>query len=244
LRPQIHQIQLDPSDVRPGSTLRPVTRFVAEHEGAEVASVVFGRAQIFETEPLEHALARLSWTEGRPDAARAVMTEAARSVPAGAEVYFPVSAAQAARCGIAEACGFTLFHEKEGFWWADAGQQLPEPVGLWFQPMSQTGRERFIPVIGRCLSTTLDRADKLTVARYRSPEDWAASFLDRHAKPAGWDSWFCASGEDGEPIGFFGRCAGPEVIRKLIPGTNGCTAAHLVSASARISVRVCRFVWI
>lgn len=204
MRPQIHMIQLDPSDVRLGSTLRPVTRFVAEHDGAEVASVVFGQAEIFEPEPLEYALARLSWADGRLDAARAVMIAAARSVPAGAEVYFPVSAAQAARCGIAGACGFTLFQEKEGFWWADSGQQLPEPAGLAFHPMSQTGRERFIPVIGRCLSATLDRADKLNVARYRSPEDWAAAFLDRHAKPAGQDSWFCACTEDGEPIGFFG----------------------------------------
>jgi hypothetical protein len=83
LRPGIHRIELDLSDVRPGSTLRPLTRFVAEHEGAEVASVILGQAEIFEPEPLEYALARLSRAEDRPDAAVAVMTAAARSGPPG-----------------------------------------------------------------------------------------------------------------------------------------------------------------
>ena len=47
---EVRRIPLDPSDVTPGSTLQPIARFVLEHEGAQAASVVFGRAEIFERE--------------------------------------------------------------------------------------------------------------------------------------------------------------------------------------------------
>ena len=57
---EVQRIPLDPSEVRAGSTLRPIARFVAERDGTEAASVVFGRAEIFEREPLEYALARLT----------------------------------------------------------------------------------------------------------------------------------------------------------------------------------------
>jgi hypothetical protein len=52
---EVQRIPLDPSKVRAGSTLRPIARFVAERDGTEAASVVFGRAEIFEREPLERA---------------------------------------------------------------------------------------------------------------------------------------------------------------------------------------------
>jgi hypothetical protein len=67
----IRRIELDPSQVSPGSTLRPIARFEAGQ-----ASVVLGRAEIFEREPLEYAVARLSW-EGDQSAAAAVVTAAA-----------------------------------------------------------------------------------------------------------------------------------------------------------------------
>ena len=143
--------------------MRPIARFVAERGGTEAASMVFGRGEIFEREPAEYALARLSWAGDRLDAACAVMTSAARSAPPGAAVYFMVNSAanadHAGRRGIAEACGFRLFQEKEGFWWADTGGSLPEPAGVRLRPMSRIGRGPFVPVIGRCLTGTLDRTD-------------------------------------------------------------------------------------
>jgi hypothetical protein len=132
---------------------------------------VFGRAGIFEREPVEYALARLGWAEGRLDAARAVMTAAARSAPDEALVYFPVSAAVSGHHtdlrAIAEACGFRVFQEKEGFWWTDAGRSVPESRDLRWHPMSNVGRAPFIPLIGRRLTGTLDRGDRLTCPRYQ-----------------------------------------------------------------------------
>ena len=93
--------------------------------------MVIGQGEVFEREPAEYALARLSWAGGRLDVACAVMASAARSAPQGAPVYFMVNPATQAdhadRRGIAEACGFRLFQEKEGFWWADTGESLPNP---------------------------------------------------------------------------------------------------------------------
>ena len=204
---EVRRIPLDPSDVTPGSTLQPIARFVLEREGAEVASVVFGRAEIFEHEPVEYGLARFRWAEGQSDAARAVMTVAAQSAPGHAPIYFQVGAAVSAnhadRRAVAEACGFEIFQEKEGFWWADTGQSLPESGDLRWQSMSSIGRAPFIAAISRCLTGTLDRSDSLTFPRHR-PEDWADNFLKHDARPGDEESWLYAETTDGEPIGFFG----------------------------------------
>lgn len=203
----VRRIALDPAHVRPGSTLRPIARFVAERGGVEQASVVFGQAEIFEREPVEHALARLSWTGDRLDAASEVMNAAIHAAPSAAPVYFPVSAAvssdHAHRRAIAEACGFRLFQEKEGFWWADTGQDLPAPAGLQLRPMSQIGRDPFVPLIARCLAGTLDRTDARVLAR-RPPEQWVTTFLDHHAQGPDQGSWLLAESADGAPIGFVG----------------------------------------
>ncbi|NDL59840.1 GNAT family N-acetyltransferase [Phytoactinopolyspora mesophila] len=204
---EVRRVELDPSQVRPGSTLRPITRFVVEHDGVEQASVVFGRAEIFAREPAEYALARLRWVEGGLDAARAAVTAAVDSAPPGAAVYLPVNAAvspdHAAHRVVAETCGFALFQEKEAFWWADTGQALPEPTSLRLEPMSRIGREALVPVIGRCLAQTLDRTDALVFGRHR-PEQWVTSFLDHRATGADAQSWMYAETTSGIPVGFVG----------------------------------------
>jgi ribosomal protein S18 acetylase RimI-like enzyme len=187
--------------------LRPIARFVVERDGVGQASVVFGRAEIFEREPTEYALARLRWAEGGLEAARAAVTAAVESAPSGAAVYLPVNAAvspdHAARREVAEACGFRLFQEKEGFWWADTGQPLPEPASLRLDPMSRIGRAAFIDVIGRCLTQTLDRTDSLVLARHR-PQQWVNTFLDHHAAAAEAQSWLYAETTSKVPVGFVG----------------------------------------
>lgn len=204
---RVRRVALDPSQVRPGSTLRPIARFVAEHDGEEQASVVLGRAEIFEREPTEYALARLSCADGGLDAARAAVTAAVATVPPGAAVYLPVNAVgnpdHAAWRDVAEACGFVVFQEKEGFWWTDTGQTLAEPSGLRLEPMSRIGREVFVPVIGRCLAQTLDRTDALVFGRHR-PEQWVTTFLDHRASAEEARSWLYAETVDGVPVGFVG----------------------------------------
>jgi ribosomal protein S18 acetylase RimI-like enzyme len=210
-------VALDPSQVRPGSTLRPVARYLVERDGVEQASVVLGRAEIFEREPIEFALARLRWAEGEQAAARAVVRAAAGSAPPGVTVYLPVNAAagtdHAAVGCVARACGFGLFQEKEAFWWADNGQPLPRPARLRLEPMSRIGREPFVPVIGRCIGQTLDRADALVFGRHQ-PVQWVSTFLDHHADAVDAGSWLYAEATDGLPVGFVGlvqRVADPGV---------------------------------
>jgi RimJ/RimL family protein N-acetyltransferase len=204
---EVLRVAPDPSQAPQGSTLRPIARFVVEHDGVEQASVVSGRAEIFEREPTEYAVARLRWAEGGLAAARAVVTAAVASAPSGVAVYLPVFAtvgdAHAGARGIAEACGFELFQEKEGFWWADTGQPLPEPADLRLEPMSRLGQEAFVPVIARCLAETLDRTDVLVVGRHR-PEQWATTFLRHRASDANARSWLYAETKDGDPVGFVG----------------------------------------
>lgn len=198
----VRRIALDPSEVRPGSTLRPIARFEGER-----ASAVLGRAEIFQREPLEYAIARLSWTEDDLVAARSVVAAAALAVPRGEPVYLPINASaspdHAVRRGIAEACGFVLFQEKEGWCWADPGLPLPEPAGLRLAPMSRIGREPFVPVIGRCIARTLDRTDVVVFGRHR-PQEWVTTYLDHNATAEDAPSWLYAETPDGVPVGFVG----------------------------------------
>jgi ribosomal protein S18 acetylase RimI-like enzyme len=96
-----------------------------------------------------------------------------------------------------------LFQEKEGFWWADTGQPLPEPAGLRLRPMSRIGPAAFVPVIGRCLAQTLDRTDAMVLGR-RRPQQWATTFLDHRAGAADAQSWLYAETAVGVPVGFVG----------------------------------------
>ncbi|MBN9743955.1 hypothetical protein DMP23_23250 [Amycolatopsis sp. A1MSW2902] len=203
---EVRRVTLDPSQVKPGSTLRPIARFTVERDGVEQASAVLGRAEIFEREPLEYVVARLSWREDESNA-RAVVTAAVDAAPPDVSVYFPVNAAvssdHAARRDVAQACGFELFQEKEGFRWTDTGQPLPDSAGVRLAPMPQVGREAFTSVIGQCVAQTLDRTDALVFGRYQ-PEQWTTAFLDRHASDADAQSWLYAETTDGVPVGFVG----------------------------------------
>ncbi|WIX76245.1 GNAT family N-acetyltransferase [Amycolatopsis carbonis] len=211
--------------------MRPIARFVVERDGVEQASAVLGRAEIFEREPLEYAVARLSWAEGGLGAARAAVTAAVDSAPRGVSVYLPVNAAvssdHAARRDVAQACGFEVFQEKEGFRWADTGQALFEPVGLRLEPMSRIGREAFVSVIGRCVAQTLDRTDALVFGRHQ-PQQWATTFLDHSASAADAQSWLYAETTGGVPVGFVGLAqrdgdpgAGTIVLIGVLPEQRG-----------------------
>jgi GNAT superfamily N-acetyltransferase len=207
---EVRRVVLDPTRVEPGSTLRPIAQFLVERGGVVLASAVLGRAEIFERAPLEYAVARLRWSGGpvaAVGAVRAVVAAAVRAAPPGPAVYLPVNGAvspdHAACRGVAEACGLVLFQEKEGFWWADTGQVLPEPAGLRLESMPRIGRAAFVTVIGRCLAQTLDRTDAVVFGR-QGPEGWAGAFLDHRAAGDDAGSWLFAQTAGGDPVGFVG----------------------------------------
>jgi ribosomal protein S18 acetylase RimI-like enzyme len=233
----LRRIELDPSPVSPGSTLRPIARFEAGQ-----ASVVLGRAEIFEREPVEYAVARLSCS-GAQDDAVAVVTAAAAA--ADGPVYLPVNAVSgvdhAARCELAQACGFELFQEKEEFLWTDDGQAVPEP-SLRLTAMARIGRAPFVPLIARCVAQTLDRTDAVVVARHR-PDEWVTTFLDHRATGADTESWLYAETPDGVPCGFVGLAqsdpgVGTIVLIGVVPDQRGHRYVdHLVRTAYRASRR-------
>src|SRR5437660_8022574 len=101
---------LSESDMRPGSTLRPIARVELERDGETVAGVTLGRAEVFERQPIEYALARWSFPEADVVAGAAVLTAGADAAPAGVPLYLDVNAAvyddADDRCAIAGKCGF------------------------------------------------------------------------------------------------------------------------------------------
>lgn len=196
----------------PGSTLRPIARFVVERDGVERASVVLGRAEIFEHAPVELALARLVGRDDERSAAEQVVSAAVAAAP-GPAVYLPVNAETGSdpllRREVAEACGLQLFQEKEAFVQVVVGRPLPEPVGLRLAAMSEIGAGPFLELIARCLSATVDRVDSLLVARHGAAQRAAALLADRVSGPdAG--SWLYAETGDGVPVGFVGLDGRPD----------------------------------
>lgn len=56
--------------------------------------------------------------------------------------------------------GFDLFQEKQGFVWTDAGQVLPAPTRLAFNPIRAAGTEAFAAAMAATIPGTLDRNDR------------------------------------------------------------------------------------
>jgi GNAT superfamily N-acetyltransferase len=174
-------------------------------DGAVVATAELGQAEVFERCPREPFIAGITWADGHSDAARAVMVAAADD--AEGPVHVHTNATQhdpvEPRLSLLGDCGFELFQEKEGLWWADDGGELPQPHSLVMRSMAELGREPFVALIESCMVGTLDRTDRLTIQRHGST-DWAAAFVEQHATAADEASWLMASIPGGEVVGFVG----------------------------------------
>lgn len=170
--------ELDPSQIQPGSALRPHRRY--SHGGA---SIVLGLAEVYQQAPLVWALAR--WRFEDPADGRAVLEAATAPGP----VYVPFNAEGtpdwALRRELLEAAGYTLDYEKMAVWWEDDGQPLPRPS----LTVSDAHPDALIPLIDTCQADTRDRVD----VRWPVP---GSQYLAAH--PSRW----LVLGD--EPVGFVG----------------------------------------
>jgi RimJ/RimL family protein N-acetyltransferase len=219
---------LSETDVRPGSTLRPITRFELERDGDVVAGVTFGRAEVFERQPWEYTLARWSFPAGDAAAGAEVLSAGADPALRGAPLYLPLNGSVHDdvddRCAIARESGFELAVERHCLVWTDSGQPLTVAHDLRFRTVAEIGRARLAEVMAGAAATTLDRNDRLSLTR-QDPRDWADRFIRQDVQPADEKSWLLAESPEGEPVGVTGiSAAGDSAILCylcVVPGYRG-----------------------
>jgi ribosomal protein S18 acetylase RimI-like enzyme len=178
-------------------------RFVAGIGGRELAG-----SELFPSSYLGDETGRLItfwWADGQAIAARAVIDAAVRAAGPDAELHLTVNAETddrvQERLELFALAGFSLWQEKEGFWWADSGQELPVAGGVVVRTLAETGRERYEEVVQACTAGTLDRIDAAAIESMGS-EDWAASLISDAARPEEEDIWFMIENLSGDPVGY------------------------------------------
>jgi GNAT superfamily N-acetyltransferase len=201
--PDVERLPVEGRAPSPGSTFRSTARFVCREDGAVVATAELGQAEVFERHPPEPFIAGITWTDGHLDAAHAVVTAAADAAATPVHVHTNASRPEPVgpRLALLEDCGFELFQEKEGLWWADDGGELPEAGSLVVRSLAEVGREPLVRLIAAAMVGTLDRTDRLMIARLGRAA-WAAAFVDERATEADETSWLVASRPDGDEVGF------------------------------------------
>jgi len=219
----------------------PAARWTAEGHGTVQArvSMIESPAGIASA-PGARMLVGLRWEPGRTDAARAVIRAAIGSLAPGevldlrhhAEVHPHIPQ----RLALAADCGFTLFQEKQGYWWADRGQPLPAPAHLVLRPLADVGQDRFARALAESRSGTLDR-------QLRASGDDIAPLLAWYDPVADRASWLLAQDRDGRPVGCVALSAFDEpgvatiVHISVLPAHRGHGHIHDLLRAAHLAAR-------
>lgn len=186
--------------IDPADPLGPRIPFAAEADGTLLAeSDLMARSWMGdETGRLLYA----RWEPGHREAGRLVIEAAIAAAEPGevlnAATNADIHTDPAERIAVLEACGFELWQEKEGFWWADKGQDLPRPTGITARCLAEVGTGRFAELIAACSAGTLDRIDA-DAAAAMGPADWAAALLGSAPE----STWLLAEDEtSGQTLGY------------------------------------------
>jgi ribosomal protein S18 acetylase RimI-like enzyme len=178
-------------------------RFVARAGGADQAS-----GELLASSDLGDETGRVitvRWADDQVAAARAIINAAVGAAEPGTKLHLTANAEVDDRIGerlaLFESCGFALWQEKEGFWWADAGQDLQAPADVTARTLAEVGRERYAAIVASCTAGTLDRIDADAIASMGSAE-WAAALIADAARPEEEDSWFVIENDRGEAVGY------------------------------------------
>lgn len=181
----------------------PVLCFAVESDGETVASGDISERSYVGAET--GRMIRLTWTDGHLADARAVLTAALAAADPGTEVHLATNVEfhehVADRLALAEECGFEIWQEKEGFWWADNGQELPEPDRVVTRTLEEVGFDRFVEVVAGCAVATLDRVDASAIAEMGAT-GWAAALTESIGGPEDAATCFFAETPAGQTIGF------------------------------------------
>jgi GNAT superfamily N-acetyltransferase len=180
-------------------SLPPPACWTADEHGAVRARVAMTEAPPdIASAPGARMLVGLWWEPGRADAARAVIRAAVGSLAPGevldlrhhAEVHPHIPD----RLTIAADCGFTLFQEKQGYWWTDDIRPLPAPAHLTFRTLADVGPDHYSRVLAAAVSGTLDRQLGAQGGDTAPLMAWYDPTADR-------DSWLLAEDPGGHPVG-------------------------------------------
>jgi len=189
--------------VADGGPLDGAIRFVARAGGEELAS-----GELLTWSNLGDETGRLitvRWADGQATAARAVVGAAIGAAEPGTELHLTANAEVDDRIGerlaLFESCGFRLWQEKEGFWWADTGQELPPPADVTVRTIADVGPGRYAQVVASCTAGTLDRIDADAIASMGAA-GWAAALIGDAARPEEQDTWFIVENPGGEAVGY------------------------------------------
>ena len=200
-------LPLGRDDNFPPGTARPDDRFIAKFAvdagGERLASGELCAGTPYGDETGQ--LVTVRWSRGSVAAARAIVEAAVEAAPAGAELQISTNTEVHEwideRLALAESLGFALWQEKEGFWFTDRVQPLPEPEGVVVGTLAGIGRDAYAGVIAACTAGTLDRVDADAVASMGAA-GWADAFIGSCHTDEDADSWFVISNAAGERCGF------------------------------------------
>ncbi len=194
---------VDLPPVADGGPLDGAIRFAVRENGEELASGELLRWSHLGDETGQ--LITVRWADGQAAAARAVIGAAVDAAEPGTELH-PTANAEvddriSERLAVFESCGFGLWQEKEGFWWADTGQDLPTLAGAIVRTIAEVGHERYERIIASVTAGTLDRIDADAIASMGAAQ-WAAAVVGDAARPEEQDTWFLIENTGGEAVGY------------------------------------------
>ena len=144
-------------------------------------------------------------SKGEIEAARAVIEAAVEAAQPGTELQLTANTEVhdwiPERVALFESVGFTLWQEKEGFWFTDIGQEMPPPDGVIVRTLADIGRDAFIDVIAACTPGTLDRVDADWIAS-TGAHGWASALVEDCFQPGDQQHWYVIANAADEPVGF------------------------------------------
>jgi ribosomal protein S18 acetylase RimI-like enzyme len=147
----------------------------------------------------------IRWEAGRAEAARAIVQAAVAAAKPGTELHLTANTEVhdwiPERIALFESLGFSLWQEKEGFWFTDHGQELPPPDGVSVRTLAEIGRDAFIDVIAACTPGTLDRVDADAIAAMGTHR-WANALFDDCLQPGDEQHWYVIADPTADPVGF------------------------------------------
>jgi len=185
------------------SGLGPATHFVVENGGTNVAS-----GELFSKSPIASHVGQLllvRWEADEEDAARAIIEVALATAEPGSEIHLQANVEVHAhieqRLALAAECGFELWQEKEGFWWADGGQDLPRPERITVRTLDDIGREAYVALMAETALDSLDRLQADCVDALGATR-WADEFLTEYGGPDYDMHWLVATNARGAAVGY------------------------------------------